>query len=387
MNAGLSQRLGKLPPYLFVEIDRLKRQARDEGRDIIDLGIGDPDLPPPRAVLDALSAALELPNIHKYALDLGQPEFRGAIADWYRERFNVALQSDTEILPLIGSKEGIAHFPLAFVNPGDYTLVPDPCYPPYKGGTIFAGGIPYLMPLMESNGFLPDFEEIPAAVAAKAKILYLNYPNNPTSAVAPAGFYEKAIAFAQRHGCIILSDLAYSEMTYDGYRARSIFEAAGAREVAIEFHSLSKTFNMTGWRIGWACGNAALVAGLARVKSNIDSGIFNAIQRAGTVALKTCGNHVTESNRIYQERRDTLIDGLNAFGWEVAKPRATFYVWARVPSGYTSATMAQMLLQKADIVVTPGNGFGASGEGFVRLALTVSRERLAQALDRIRKVL
>lgn len=387
MGIKISDRLKRLPPYLFVEIDRLKRQAQSAGRDIIDLGIGDPDQPPPKFIIDALCGALGEQGVHNYALDLGQPEFRGAIASWYKERFNVSLNPDTEILPLIGSKEGIAHFPLAFLNRGDYSLIPDPCYPPYKGGTIFAGGEPYLMPLLASNAFLPDLKKIPLTIRKKAKLIYINYPNNPTSATAEKAFYKEVVDFAAKNKLIIISDLAYSEIAYDGYRPASLLSVPGAKDIAIEFHSLSKTFNMTGWRIGWACGNAELIAGLAKVKSNIDSGIFTAIQKAGTAALRLKTGHLTTMNKMYQERRDALVGGLNSSGWKVEKPKATFYVWCRAPKGYDSIGFSQELLKKADIVATPGVGFGESGEGFIRFALTVSKERLEEAVTRIKKIL
>jgi len=387
MNIKISDRLKKLPPYLFVEIDRLKRQAREAGRDIIDLGIGDPDQPPPKFIIDALCGASGEEGIHKYALDLGQPEFRGAIAAWYKERFNVDLDPDTETLPLIGSKEGIAHFPLAFLNRGDYSLIPDPCYPPYKGGTIFAGGEPYLMPLLASNAFLPDLKKVPLTIRKKAKLIYINYPNNPTSATAEKAFYREVVDFAVKNKLIIISDLAYSEIAYDGYKPASLLSVPGAKDITIEFHSLSKTFNMTGWRVGWACGNAELIAGLAKVKSNIDSGIFTAIQRAGTAALRLKTDHLAAMNRMYQERRDVLVEGLNSAGWKVEKPKATFYVWCRAPRGYDSIGFSQELLKKADIVTTPGVGFGENGEGFIRFALTVSKERLKEAVTRIKKIL
>ena len=283
----LSKKLQALPVYLFLEMDKAKRKAAAEGRDIIDLGIGDPDQPTPRHVIDALSQAARDQANHRYALDQGMPLLRLSIEAWYRRRFNVALNPDTEILPLIGSKEGIAHFPLAFLNPGEISLIPDPCYPPYKGGTILAGGAVHLMPLLEKNNFLPDLKHIPFLTRRKAKIIFVNYPNNPTNACAGDEFYAELIDFAKRNKIIVISDLAYSEMAYDGYKPRSVLEFPGARDLVIEFHSLSKTYNMTGWRIGWACGNAKLIAALAKVKSNIDSGIFSAIQLAGVAALAT----------------------------------------------------------------------------------------------------
>ncbi|MCM8790514.1 MAG: LL-diaminopimelate aminotransferase [Candidatus Omnitrophica bacterium] len=380
-----SERLKKLPPYLFVEIDRAKKKARDEGRDIIDLGIGDPDMPTPRFIIEAMKKALADPRNHRYPLDAGLPEFRQAISKWFKKRFEVDLDPASEILPLIGSKEGIAHMPLAVMNPGDISLVPDPCYPPYKSGTWFAGGEVALMPLVENNHFLPDLKAISHNILHKARIMYINYPNNPTGAVCDKRFLEHVVEFALKHNIVVLCDAAYSEMCYDGYKAPSIMEVKGGRDVAIEFHSLSKTFNMTGWRIGFACGNKHLVESLAKVKSNVDSGVFFAIQWAGVAAFENYDKHIRTTIKIYQERRDLLVDGLNKMGWNVVKPKATFYVWCKVPPRYTSATFAKALLEKCDIVVTPGNGFGASGEGYVRMALTVDKRRIREAVDRIGK--
>lgn len=382
----LSKKLEALPPYLFLEIDKAKRKARAEGRDIIDLGIGDPDLPTPKHIIEALYIAAKDPATHRYALDQGMPVLRRAIQGWYKRRFNVKLDPESEILPLIGSKEGIAHFPLAFINQGDYNLVPDPCYPPYKGGTILAGGKPYLMPLLESNSFLPDLGKIPASILKKAKIIYINYPNNPTSATAEKDFYCEVVKFALKNKLIVLSDLAYSEMSYDGYQPSSFLEVEGAREVCIELHSLSKTYNMTGWRVGWACGNPKLVAALAKVKSNVDSGIFSAIQLAGIAALEGPQEFVESMCQVYQQRRNCLVEGLQSLGWEVKKPKATFYVWIKVPKKTNSIAFAQMLLEKANIVATPGVGFGKYGEGYIRMALTVPKERIKEAVERIRKL-
>jgi LL-diaminopimelate aminotransferase len=382
----LSKKLTSLPPYLFVEIDKAKRKARAEGRDIIDLGIGDPDQPTPQFIIEALAKAAEDPATHKYALDQGMPELRRAISDWYKSRFRVSLNPDNEIQPLIGSKEGIAHLPLAFINPGDYTLVPDPGYPPYKGGTIFAGGKPYPMPLLSQNGFLPDLERIPTYIRKKARLIYLNYPNNPTGATAEKDFYLHVAEFARKNKIIVVSDLAYSEISYDGYRPPSFLEVAGAKDLCIEFHSLSKTYNMTGWRLGWACGNTQLVSALAKAKSNIDSGIFSAIQIAGTIALSNHQEHIKNMCQLYQERRDTLVNGLESLGWQVSKPRASFYLWIALPEKYHSLEFAALLLKKADIVVTPGVGFGKYGEGYIRMALTVSVERIKEAIERLRKI-
>ena len=382
-----SDRLKKLPPYLFVEIDRAKKKARDEGRDIIDLGIGDPDIPTPNFVIDAMSKAMREAKNHRYPLDQGLPEFRLSCAKHMKKRFGVELDPATEILPLIGSKEGIAHMPLAFINPGDAVLVPDPSYPPYRSGTYFAGGEIETMPLMESHHFLPDLKAINHHILHKVRMMYVNYPNNPTGAVCDANFFKDVVNFASKHNIIVCQDAAYSEMGYDGYKAPSIFEAEGAKGVAIEFHSLSKTFNMTGWRIGFACGNRELIEALAKVKSNIDSGVFFAIQWAGAAALANYDKHIKSVIKVYEERRNCLVDGLNKIGWNVEKPKATFYVWCKVPPRYTSATFASDLLEKADIVATPGNGFGNHGEGYIRMALTVDKRRIAEAVERIRKKL
>ncbi len=382
----LSKKLQALPPYLFLEIDKAKRQARSQGRDIIDLGIGDPDQPTPKYIIEALYRAALDPANHRYALDQGMPVLRRAIESWYRRRFNVNLNPETEILPLIGSKEGLAHFPLAFLDQGDYSLVPDPGYPPYKGGTILAGGRPYLMPLLKENAFLPDLKKIPLLARKKAKLIFVNYPNNPTSAVAGESFYKELIEFAHKNKLIIISDLAYSEICFDGYRPRSLLEFDGARQVVIELHSLSKTFNMTGWRVGWASGNEKLIAALAKVKSNIDSGIFSAVQLAAIAALSGSEEHIEHMCTLYQERRDLLIRGLNSLGWQVDNPKATFYLWIKTPKAKGSLKFCAELLEKANIVVTPGVGFGKYGEGYIRMALTVNKERIREALERLKSL-
>ncbi len=381
-----ANRLKLLPPYLFAEVDRRKRELLAKGKDVIDLGVGDPDLPTPAFIIDALTEAARDPRNHRYALDAGMPAFRDAISVWFKNRFGLKLDPEKEILPLIGSKEGIAHLPLAVLNPGDVSLIPDPCYPPYKSGTLFAGGIPYLLPLLESNHFLPDLSAIDASFLKKAKILYLNYPNNPTSAVASKAFFQEAVEFAHEHNLLIAQDAAYCEMGYDGYEAPSILEVDGGREVAIEFHSLSKTFNMTGWRVGFAAGNREALALLAKVKSNVDSGIFQAVQLAGKAALEKGREAHRENCRIYQGRRDLLMNGLTRLGWKVEPPRATFYCWIPVPPGSTSAELALKFLEELNIVVTPGNGFGPNGEGFFRISLTVPEPRIQEALARIEKL-
>ncbi len=383
----LSGKIQSLPPYLFAEIDKAKRRARARGRDIIDLGIGDPDTPTPPYIIEALCRAAKDPTHHRYALDQGMPALRQAIQGWYKRRFNVNLNPDTEILPLIGSKEGLAHFPLAFLNPGDYSLVPDPSYPPYQGGTVLAGGKPFSLPLLEQNSFLPDLKIIPASIRKKAKLIYVNYPNNPTAATAETDFYRQVVAFAVKNKILVLSDLAYSEIAFDGYRPSSALQVEGAKEAVVEFHSLSKTFNMTGWRIGWACGQEKAIAALGKVKSNLDSGIFSAIQVAGIAALEGPDRHIKNMCRLYQQRRDTLIRHLHALGWKVDSPKATFYVWLKIPRKMPSIQFARFLLDKADIVVTPGVGFGEHGEDFIRMTLTVTQERIKEAVQRLKKVL
>ena len=388
MGFEFTERLNKLPPYLFVEIDKAKRKARAEGRDIIDLGIGDPDEPTPKEIIGALYKAAQDPQNHHYPLDQGNSIFRDRIARWYKERFQVSLDPEREILPLLGSKEGISHMPLAFINPGDISLIPDPCYPPYKGGTILAGGVPYLMPLRDENNFLPDLNKIKKSALKKAKVIYINYPNNPTASICRKGFFEEVAIFAKKYNLIVASDAAYSEIAFDGYRPDSFLKAEGGKETGVEFHSLSKTCNMTGWRIGFVCGNEKIIAGIAKVKSNIDSGVFNAIQMAGITALDISDKHLERMNKIYQERRDALVDGLNKLGWAIKKPKATFYVWARLPKkSKSSIEFAGLVLDKADIIITPGIGFGENGEGYVRFALTVSKERIQEAVQRLKKVL
>ena len=387
MQLEISKRLKNLPPYLFVEIDKAKKQARQEGRDIIDLGIGDPDRPTPQFIIDALNEAVKDPSTHRYALDAGLPELKKEIALWYKKRFGVSLNPESEVLPLIGSKEGIAHMPLAFINPGDTALVPDPCYPPYKSGVIFCGGNIELMPLLDRNNFLADIEGIDRAVAKKARLMYLNYPNNPTAGCADEKYFRDVVKFAKEFKIIVCHDAAYTELSFDDYRAPSIFCADGAKEIGVEFHSLSKTFNMTGWRVGFLVGNKDIVSAIGKVKSHIDSGIFTAIQRAGIAALKNYDSHLDSQKALYQKRRDILCDGLNSIGWKTDKPKATFYVWTKCLKGFDSIRLAKHLLEKADIVVTPGAGFGPNGEGYIRMALTVEEGRLQEAVQRIKKVI
>jgi LL-diaminopimelate aminotransferase len=386
MRIEKAKRIEQIPPYLFAQIDKKKEEMRDRGMDLIDLGIGDPDLPTPEPIIERMKNASDDPRNHHYPSYEGMIEFRTAAAQWFERRFGVRLDPKTEALTLIGSKEGIAHIPLAFVNPGDYVLVPSPGYPVYRVATLFAGGMPYFMPLVKENGFLPKLSEIPKEVAERSKLLFINYPNNPTSAIAERPFFEEVVAFARRYEIIVCHDAAYSELAFDGYRPLSLFEIEGAKEVGIEFHSLSKTFNMTGWRIGFAVGNPEIVSGLGRVKTNIDSGLFQAIQEAGIEALKRYDTPIPNLIRIYEGRRDVMVKGLRQIGLEVDLPKATFYLWIRVPRGYTSARFATLLIEKAGIVATPGNGFGDAGEGYIRMALTVDESRLQEAIGRLKKI-
>lgn len=381
-----AQRLQALPTYLFAEIDRLKQKALKRGVDLIHLGIGDPDLPTPPHIVQRLAEAARDPANHQYPSYEGLLSFRQAVADWYLVRFGVKLEAEREVLSLIGSKEGIGHVPLAFIDPGDTVLVPDPGYPVYQAGTVLAGGLPYFMPITKENAYLPDLKRIPKEVLSRARMIFLNYPNNPTASVAPLDFFREAVDLARDFGLILCHDAAYSEICFDGYRPPSILQVEGAKEVAVEFHSLSKTYNMTGWRIGFAVGNSEILSGLGRVKTNLDSGIFQAVQYAGIAALTGPQDCLEKSRLIFQGRRDALVKGLRELGWEIDPPRASFYVWIPVPRGHTSPEFAALLLEQAGIVVTPGNGFGKHGEGFFRVALTVPESRIQEAIDRISKI-
>lgn len=385
MKINYSDKLKKLPPYLFIEIDRKKQIAKEKGVDIISLGVGDPDKPTPKHIIKAGQEALARPSNHQYPFGSGLKIYREAVAGWYMRRFGVELNPDTEVSALLGSKEGIGHFHLAFINPGDIVLIPEPGYPVYNTGTIFTDGKPYFMPLLEKNGFLPILEDIPENICKKAKVIFINYPNNPTAAVAGRGFYENVVRFAKKYNIIVAHDAAYSEIYYEE-KPMSFLEVQGAKEVGVEFHSLSKTYNMTGWRAGWICGNADIIKGLATVKDNYDSGVFGAVQEAAVAALNGPQDCVDDMRKIYKTRRDALVDGLVKLGWKVTKPRASFYVWARTPAGFTSAETVAKLLDEAGIVCTPGNGLGPSGEGYVRFALTVEVPRIEEALKRISKI-
>jgi LL-diaminopimelate aminotransferase len=379
-----ADRINSLPPYLFAAIDKAKAQVIQKGVDVINLGIGDPDMPTPLHIVEAMKKSLDNSARHRYPSYEGMPSFRNAAAQWYRRTMNVTLNPEDEVLTLIGSKEGIAHIPLAFLNPGDVSLVPDPGYPVYNIGSILASAKPFKMPLLAQNEFLPDLDAIPKDIAKKAKLMFLNYPNNPTSATASLKFFEEVVDYANENDILVVHDDAYSEMTFDGYKAPSFLNASGAKDVGIEMHSLSKTYNMTGWRLGFAVGNREILAGLGKVKTNVDSGAFESIQEAGIAALTGPQDCVRDMNKIYRERRDALLTGLRGLGLDVKPPKATFYVWAHVNG--KASDFSTMLLEKAGIVATPGNGFGEYGEGYVRFALTQSVERINEAVERMRKL-
>jgi LL-diaminopimelate aminotransferase len=378
-----ADRIEKLPPYLFAQISKKVAAKKAQGIDVISFGIGDPDLPTPPHIVEALCDAARDPANHRYPETEGLADFRRSASQWYDRRFGVSLDPATQLISLIGSKEGIAHIALCFIDPGDVALVPDPAYPVYEIGTMFAGGADYPLPLREERGFLPDLEAIPQDVANRAKLLWLNYPNNPTGAVAGIDFFERVVHFAKRYDIAVCHDGPYSEVAFDGYRPPSFLQAKGAVDVGIEFHSLSKSYNMTGWRIGMAAGNPQVIDALMRVKSNIDSGVAQAVQRMAIAALEGPQDCIPEHNAIYQRRRDRAVDALRKHGLRVTLPKASLYIWAKVPEGMTSAVFAERLLDDAAVIVTPGNGYGASGEGYVRLSLTLPDDRLEEGLARI----
>ncbi|MBI1909941.1 MAG: LL-diaminopimelate aminotransferase [Deltaproteobacteria bacterium] len=386
MKIELTDRIRNLPPYLFAEVDRLKAEQIKKGVNVIDLGVGDPDRPTPEFIVKELQKRAEDPANHQYPSYSGMNQFREVASRWMKKRFGVTLDPETQVVSLIGSKEGIANIPYAFVNPGDYVLIPSPGYPPYTSGTLFSGGQPYFLPLKRENGFLPDLAEIPEDIAVKSRLLHINYPNNPTAAAATKEFYKEVVAFAQKYQIIVCSDAAYAEIYFDGKKPVSFLEIPGAMEVGIEFQSLSKTFNMTGWRIGWACGHPEIVAGLGKVKTNVDSGVFHPIQFAGMVALEKGEAAAAEIRKLYKARHTLFISGLKKIGFDVASAAATFYVWVAIPGGYNSKSFAMKLLEENGIVCTPGNGFGEHGEGFVRFSLTKEEDRLQEALDRLKKL-
>lgn len=378
----LSERLKKIPPYLFVELDKLKNEKIKQGIEVIDLGIGDPDIPTPVEIVEVAKKALENPSYHRYPSNAGSLFYRKACANYLKRRFGISFDPETEILALIGSKEGIAHFPIAFINPGDVVLCPDPAYPVYHLGTIFTDGIPYYVPLTWENEFLPELKSIPENIWQKTKIFWLNYPNNPTTATAPKDFFKDIVRLAKKYDFIIAHDAAYVEIYFDE-PPLSIFEIDGAKEVAIEFHSLSKTFCMTGWRIGFAIGNSFLVSALAKVKSNIDSGVFTAIQEAGAYALNNLEKLTSSIKTFFKRRRNLIVEELKKLGFELKIPSATFYLWVKTPKGYSSQEFCKKLLDEKGLVVTPGIGFGKYGEGYFRIALTVGEEILKKAIQKL----
>jgi LL-diaminopimelate aminotransferase len=380
----IAQRVQQLPPYLFARISQLIAEKRAAGVDVISLGIGDPDLPTPPHILDSLKQHADEPANHRYPESDGLPEFREAIARWYQNRHDVTLDPKREVVPLIGSKEGIGHLPLCLIDPGDVSLITDPGYPVYEIGTMFAGGESVKLPLREENGWLPDLDAIAPEDVRRARILWLNYPNNPTGAIADLAFFERAIEWARRHDVVIAHDLAYADVTYDGYVAPSILEVDGARDVAIEFNSLSKAFNMTGWRVGMAVGNAEVIDALTRVKTNLDSGIPQAIQQMAMTALDDPRDAITHHNEVYQRRRDRSVEVLRELGLHVDPPKASLYVWARLPEGErSSAEFAARLIDATGVVVTPGASYGDYGEGYIRISLTIADDRLEEALRRL----
>lgn len=382
----VSERVRNLPPYLFVEISKKIAEKKAKGEEVISFAIGDPDMPTPQHILDSLCEASQDPVNHRYPETEGLPELRRAIAEWYNSRFGVKLNPETEVLPLIGAKEGVGHMAWCYINPGDVSLVPDPGYPVYSISTILAGGEPYYMTLKEENSFLPDFNAIPQEYIKKSKLMWLNYPNNPTGAIADIDFFNKSIKFAKENGIALCHDAPYTEIAYDGYKPISILQAEGAMDTCVEFHSFSKTYNMTGWRIGMAVGNAEMIDALRRFKSNLDSGIPQAIQKMAITALNSPQDCIAKNNETYQRRRDLLVEALTDIGLEVVSPKASLYIWAKVPKGYTSAEYATELLKNTGVVVTPGNGYGPSGEGYIRLSLTISDVGLVKGISKLSKL-
>ena len=381
-----ARRLGRIPPYLFAEIDRKVQEKKAAGVDVISLGIGDPDLPTPARIVSALQEAAADPANHQYPSYFGLKELREAISAWYKARFGVELDPGSEILPTLGSKDGISHAPFAFVDPGEVVLAPDPGYTPYSTGAIMAEGEPYMMPLTAENGWLPDLEAIPAEIRARAKLMWLNYPNNPTAATATDDFFQKAIDFCRENGIILCHDAPYSEIAFEGYRPPSLLQFPGGKEVGLEFHSVSKTYNMTGWRLGWIAGNADLIRALGQLKTNIDSGIFQAVQWAAIEALRGGEADTQAANAIYHRRHLKVAEVFNSLGWNVKPPRATFYVWTPVPPGLDSISFAGHVLDQVGVNITPGVGFGVHGEGYFRLSVTAPDARLDEALERLRNL-
>lgn len=381
-----SRNLESLPGYPLAGFKEARMALEARGVDVIDLGAGDADLAPPPAVVEAIQRAVENPAMSRYPFQVGLPAFRREVSTWMQTRFGVAVDADREMLPLIGSKDGLAHLPFGFINPGDVAIIPDPGYQAYLGGTVLAGGEPYLVPLRPENDFLIPLDRLPADIVKRAKLLFLNYPNNPTSASASDGYYRKAIDFCREHGVVLVHDHAYSEIAFDGYRPPSILEFEGARDVAIEFHSLSKTYNMTGWRLAWAAGNHELVGALSRVKSFVDTGAFLGVQAAGVAALQSWGSWVPGNVAVFQARRDRAVEAFRKAGFRVTVPQATMYLWIPVPTSEPSRDFARRCLDQEGVMVLPGSSLGDGGEGFFRIALTVPEQRLEEAANRLAKV-
>jgi len=382
-----ADRITGLPPYLFAELDRRIAAKRAEGADVISFGVGDPDFPTPPHVVEAMHKAIDDPETHHYPSYAGLPELREAIATWMEKRFGTKLDPSTEVLPTWGSKEGVVHLPWALLGEGDIALWADPGYPPYDVGTRLAQATPVSLPLRGENGFLPDFDEITADVRERTKLMWLNYPGNPTGATCELDVFERAVEFGRANGAVIAHDAAYSEITYDSYVAPSILQAQGASEVAVELHSFSKSFNMTGWRIGWICGSAPVIEALGRLKTNLDSGVFTAIQRAAIAGLEGPTDFLDAQLAVFAKRRDIAVEGLKDAGLAAWTPKGSFYLWVPVPDGETSASFASKLLDEAAVVVAPGNGYGEHGEGYVRFSLTLADDRLEEGIERIRKIL
>ena len=382
-----SRRMDKLPPYLFAEIEKKIAVKRKAGVDVISLGIGDPDLPTPAYIVEEMKRQLDDPRNHRYPTTAGLESFGQAIARFYERRFGVQIDPDEEFLPFMGSKEGLAHICWSTLDPGDLALVPDPGYPVYAGCTLLAGAEPRLMPLRPENDFLPDLDAISPQEARRAKLLFISYPNNPTSAIVTGDFFARVVEFATKWDIAVVHDNPYSELTFDGYVAPSFLATPGAKDIGVEFWSFSKPFNMTGWRIGFGVGNREILEPLWRLKSNLDSGVFEAIQRTAAAVLDGPWDFVDQMNAIYTRRRDVLAEALDSIGLGVEKPKATIYMWIPVPAGYTSAGFAEHVLDQAGVVITPGNGYGAAGEGFVRISLTAPDDRIQEAVERIRRSL
>jgi len=379
-----AQRLLKLPIYVFAQLDKLKAEQTAKGKDLIDLGMGNPDIPPPPDVINALVESLKNPENHRYPSFEGAPDFKDAVAGWCERQYGIKIDPEHEVVTLIGSKEGVVHFAFAYINPGDTTLVPMPAYPAHFRGTILAGGDPIILPTTEQNGYIPDLKIIDPDIARKAKILFLSYPTNPTAAIAPREFFEEAVAFCKKYDIILLHDFAYAEIYFEGKKPISMLSIPGAKDITIEFHTTSKTFGMPGWRCGFAVGNRKLIESLRKIKTNLDYGLFTAVQKAAITALNHKDGYIEGVRATYQKRRDIFVEGLNSLGWKVKKPQATMYVWFPVPQGYDSTEFTMNLMEKTGVVVSPGVAFGEVGEGYARAALVVKEERIIEALERMR---